>query len=133
MVPVEPTKHPEPMNPTKPTNPTKHANPTKQCQAPGLLLFREGRFNRSRPLSFDRPRISSPRAAGTYLLPKDQGWTEERFGMLALNAKGDLIADRILAHGTATVCLISPREFSREALRFGTTSALAWHNHPSPS
>ena len=51
--------------------------------------------------------------------------------MLALNAKGDLLADRILAHGTATGCLISPREFFREALRYGATSALAWHNHPS--
>jgi len=80
---------------------------------------------------FDRPRISSPRSAGTYLLPKVQGWTEERFGMLALNAKGDLLADRVLAHGTATACLISPREFFREALRFGATTALAWHNHPS--
>lgn len=81
--------------------------------------------------SFERPRISSPRAAGEYLLPKVQGWTEERFGMLALNAKGDLIADRLLAHGTATACLISPREFFREALRFGATSVVAWHNHPS--
>ena len=81
--------------------------------------------------SFERPRITSPRSAGEYLLPKAQGWTEERFGMLALNAKGDLIADRVLAHGTATACLISPREFYREALRFGATSALAWHNHPS--
>lgn len=81
--------------------------------------------------SSERPRITSPRAAGEYLLPKVQGWTEERFGMLALNAKGDLLADRVLAHGTATACLISPREFFREALRFGATSALAWHNHPS--
>jgi DNA repair protein RadC len=80
---------------------------------------------------FDRPRITSPRAAGTYLLPKVQGWTEERFGMLALNAKGELLADRILSQGTATATLISPREFFREALRFGATTALAWHNHPS--
>lgn len=85
------------------------------------------RSNRSQ----DRPSISSPRAAGEYLLPKVQGWTEERFGMLGLNAKGQLIADRILAQGTATACLISPREFFREALRFGATTALAWHNHPS--
>ena len=35
----------------------------------------------------DRP----PRAAGAYLLPRCQGWTEERFGLLALNAKGDLL------------------------------------------
>ncbi len=79
----------------------------------------------------ERPRITSPRAAGDYLLPKVQGWTEERFGMLALNAKGELLADRVLAQGTATACLISPREFFREALRFGATTALAWHNHPS--
>ena len=79
----------------------------------------------------ERPRITSPRAAGDYLLPKVQGWTEERFGTLALNTKGELLADRVLAHGTATACLISPREFFREALRYGATTALAWHNHPS--
>lgn len=43
----------------------------------------------------------------------------------------NLLADRVLAHGTSTACLISPREFFREALRYGATSALAWHNHPS--
>jgi DNA repair protein RadC len=108
-----------------------------ELQALGLTKAEMARFavlqevQRRSTRSFDRPRISSPRAAGTYLLPKAAGWTEERFGMLALNAKGDLIADRILAHGTATACLISPREFFREALRFGATTALAWHNHPS--
>lgn len=79
----------------------------------------------------DRPRITSPRAAGSYLLPRCQGWTEERFGLLALNAKGDLLAERILSQGTATATLISPREFFREALRYGATTALAFHNHPS--
>ena len=78
-----------------------------------------------------KPRITSPRAAGAYLLPRCQGWTEERFGLLALNAKGELLAERILSQGTATGTLVSPREFFREALRFGATSALAFHNHPS--
>jgi len=78
-----------------------------------------------------KPRITSPRSAGNYLLPRCQGWSEERFGMLALNAKGDLLAERILSQGTATGTLISPREFFREALRYGATSALAFHNHPS--
>ena len=100
-----------------------------QAEAARFAILAEVQRRSSRVC--DRPRITSPRAAGTYLLPKVQGWTEERFGMLALNAKGELIADRILAHGTATACLISPREFFREALRFGATSALAWHNHPS--
>jgi DNA repair protein RadC len=78
-----------------------------------------------------RLRINSPRAAGAYLLPLCKGWSEERFGLLALNAKGDLLAERILSQGTATATLISPREFFREALRFGASSALAFHNHPS--
>lgn len=77
------------------------------------------------------PRITSPRAAGEYLLPRSLGWTEERFGLLALNAKGDLLAERILSQGTSTATLVSPREFFREALRYGATSALAYHNHPS--
>ena len=79
----------------------------------------------------ERPRITSPRAAGDYLMPRIQGWTEERFGLLALNAKGELLAERILSQGTATATLISPREFFREALRYGATTALAFHNHPS--
>ena len=108
-----------------------------ELQSLGLSKAEMARFavlqevHRRSTRNFDRPRITSPRSAGTYLLPKVQGWTEERFGMLALNAKGELLADRVLAHGTATACLISPREFFREALRFGATTALAWHNHPS--
>jgi DNA repair protein RadC len=81
--------------------------------------------------SSERTRITSPRAAGAYLLPRCQGWSEERFGLLALNAKGDLLAERILSQGTATATLISPREFFREALRYGASTALAFHNHPS--
>lgn len=81
--------------------------------------------------SAGRTRITSPRSAGDYLLPRCHGWSEERFGLLALNAKGELLAERILSQGTATATLISPREFFREALRYGASSALAFHNHPS--
>ena len=108
-----------------------------ELEALGLTRTEMGRFailqevQRRSTRCIDAPRITSPRAAGTYLLPKVQGWTEERFGMLALNAKGELLADRTLSQGTATATLISPREFFREALRYGATTALAWHNHPS--
>ena len=108
-----------------------------ELQGLGLTRAEMARFavlqevQRRSTRSIERPKITSPRAAGIYLLPKVQGWTEERFGMLALNAKGELLADRILSQGTATATLISPREVFREALRFGATTALAWHNHPS--
>lgn len=98
----------------------------KACQLWAVVEL--GRRGKRTP---DRLRITSPRCAGDYLLPRCSGWTEERFGLLALGAKGDLLAERILSQGTATATLISPREFFREALRYGASSALAWHNHPS--
>ena len=100
--------------------------PARACQlwAAQELCRRAGR-------GATRQRINSPRSAGAYLLPRCHGWSEERFGLLALNAKGDLLAERILSQGTSTGTLISPREFFREALRFGATSALAFHNHPT--
>jgi len=100
--------------------------PAKACQ-----LWAAQELCRRAHRGGSRLRITSPRAAGAYLLPLCRGWTEERFGLLALNAKGDLLAERILSQGTATATLISPREFFREALRFGASSALAFHNHPS--
>lgn len=77
------------------------------------------------------PRLASPQAAGDHLLPRCLGWTEERFGLLALNARNDLLAERILSQGTATATLVSPREFFREALKYGAVRAIAFHNHPS--
>ena len=100
--------------------------PARACQ-----LWAAIELARRSQRSAGRPRITSPRAAGDYLLPRCQGWSEERFGLLALNAKGELLAERILSQGTSTGTLISPREFFREALRYGATSALAFHNHPS--
>lgn len=79
----------------------------------------------------DRPQLHSPAAAGAYLLPRCRDWTEERFGLLALDARGRLLADRIVSRGLATAVLVSPREVFREALMFAAVSVLAYHNHPS--
>ncbi len=100
--------------------------PARACQ-----LWASAELCRRSQRGAARPRITSPRAAGAFLLERCHGWSEERFGLLALNAKGELLAERILSQGTATGTLIGPREFFREALRFGATTALAFHNHPS--
>ena len=75
--------------------------------------------------------LTSPRLAAAYLVPKAVGLLAERFGILCLDAKGRVIADHLLSQGTSTATLISPREFFRDALLFGATTAIAWHNHPS--
>ncbi len=109
-----------------------------ELQALGLSMHEASRLaaipellRRINRIGSKRPMILSPRQATAYLRPRCTGWTEEHFGMLALNAKGELLADRELSRGTATGTLVSPREFFREALRYGASLALAWHNHPS--
>jgi DNA repair protein RadC len=101
--------------------------PARACQ----LWAAQELCRRSRRGGAKVPRIHSPRTAGDYLLSRCQGWTEERFGLLALNVRGDLLAERILSQGTSNATMISPREFYREALRYGASTALAFHNHPS--
>lgn len=79
----------------------------------------------------ERSRITSPRQAGEYLLPKVVGLTEEVFAVVALDARGGVVGEAIVSKGTCTATLISPREVYRTALAMGATSALVWHNHPS--
>jgi len=78
-----------------------------------------------------RARVCAPGMAWAYLLPRTAGLTEERFGILCLNARGEVIADRILGMGTPLGLVVTPREVMREALRYGATTVLAWHNHPA--
>ena len=78
-----------------------------------------------------RARVCAPGIAWAYLRPKATGLTKERFGILCLNARGEVIADLILAMGSPLGVVIMPREVMREALRYGATTVLAWHNHPA--
>lgn len=76
-------------------------------------------------------RVNSPRGAGEYLLPSYGHLTEECFGLLALDAKGNIRGERIVSRGTCTATLISPREVFRTALQLGASTVLVFHNHPS--
>ena len=82
-------------------------------------------------IPLDLTKICSPRAATAYLLPRYGNSQVEVFGILALDAKGQVLAERVIATGTFTAVAISPREVFREALRFGASSVLAFHTHPS--
>ena len=57
--------------------------------------------------------------------------TEERFGILCLNAKSEVVADRILGTGSPLRLVVTPHEVMREALRYGARTVLTWHNHPA--
>ena len=99
-------------------------------EAARVSLLMEVQRRRTRVI---RTRINSPYAASAYLLPKAAGLTEEHFGLLCLNARGEVVADRLLCQGTALGLLVTPKAVMREALRYGATSVLVWHNHPAGS
>ncbi|AZB73079.1 RadC family protein [Synechococcus elongatus] len=75
--------------------------------------------------------ITSPEAAAK-ALSADLMWAEqERFALLLLDVRHNLIGQRVLTIGTATETLANPREIFREALRLGATRLIVAHNHPS--
>lgn len=55
----------------------------------------------------------------------------EEFWSLALDAKHRLISAYRVGQGSATACMVAPRETFREAIRVGAVALIGVHNHPS--
>lgn len=55
----------------------------------------------------------------------------ERFWALCLDRKNRLIRRIEVTKGTATSCLVHPREVFREAIRLSASAIIVAHNHPS--
>lgn len=51
--------------------------------------------------------------------------------LVCVDAKGQLICERQMSHGSVKMALISPREIFVEALRCRAVNILLLHNHPS--
>lgn len=65
-------------------------------------------------------------------LSHDLMWqNQEKFAVILLNVKNQLIATKIITIGTATETLVHPREIFREVIKQGATKLIIGHNHPS--
>lgn len=81
----------------------------------------------------ERTIIDSPDAAAA-ALSQDLMWqTTERFAVLLLDVKNQLLGLKVITIGTATETLAHPREIFREIIRHGATRAIIAHNHPTGS
>jgi DNA repair protein RadC len=56
---------------------------------------------------------------------------QESFWVISLNRKNRMIARTMISIGTATSCLVHPREVFRAAIRNAGTAIVVAHNHPS--
>jgi DNA repair protein RadC len=83
----------------------------------------------SRPT--ERTVIDSPVAAAA-TLSHDLMWqNQERFAIVLLDAKNQLLGTKVITIGTATETLAHPRDIFREVLRQGATRVIIAHNHPT--
>lgn len=81
----------------------------------------------------DRAIVDSPQAAAAALSHELMWQKQERFAIVMLDVKNQLIASQVITIGTATETLAHPREIFREAIRQSATRIIIAHNHPSGS
>lgn len=79
----------------------------------------------------ERLRLSSSAAVAHYLVTMYGGFRVERFGVVLLDAKKQLIRTAILSVGSLDSSIAHPREIYREAALASAASVVVFHNHPS--
>jgi DNA repair protein RadC len=57
--------------------------------------------------------------------------SQERFAIVLLDSKNQLLGTKVITIGTATETLAHPRDIFREVLRQGATRVIIAHNHPT--
>ncbi|TVR53427.1 MAG: JAB domain-containing protein [Puniceicoccaceae bacterium] len=77
------------------------------------------------------PAFESPTRVFNHFAPLARGLQVERFWCLCLNRKNRLMRRVEVSSGTASSCLVHPREVFREAIRAGSSGIICVHNHPS--
>lgn len=80
-----------------------------------------------------KPEINSPDQAAAALSHQLMWQAQEKFAVLSLDVKNQLLATKVITIGTATETLAHPREIFREVIRQGASRLIIAHNHPTGS
>jgi DNA repair protein RadC len=97
----------------------------------GIRLVQEvsRRFLKEKMLS--RPACHSSKEVFDYLFHSLRDAKTERFKVLFLDAKNYILEERTFFEGTVDSSAVYPREVIKAAVRFGASSLIFVHNHPS--
>lgn len=117
----------------------RHVSVQELMQIPGIGLAKAAtvvaavelgkRAFQTRPA--ERQVIEDPATAVAYL-SHDLMWQEaERFAVLLLNVRNQVLGTQVLTIGTAKETLAHPPDVFREVIRQGADRAIVSHNHPS--
>ena len=75
--------------------------------------------------------LNTTEKAGAYLMARFTGIREEQMYQLCLDAKGKLLACRLLGTGTVNAVSLSVRQVAENALQCKASSVVLGHKHPS--
>ena len=97
----------------------------------GLRLIHEvsRRFLRERMIG--RPACHSSREVYEYLTHALRDQKREKFKVIFLDPKNQILTEKTLFEGTVDSSVVYPREVIRDALLFGASALIFAHNHPS--
>ena len=97
----------------------------------GLKLIQEvsRRFLKERMMS--RPYCHSSKEVFDYLYHALRDVKKEKFKVLFLDAKNQILEEKTIFEGTVDSSAVYPREIMKEALRCDASSLIFVHNHPS--
>ena len=96
-----------------------------------LKIVHEAALRMTREAIDARPVISSSSALQTYLRTRLQHDTRERFIVLYLDKRNQLLRDETMTHGTVDQAAVYPREIVRLAIELSASAVILVHNHPS--
>jgi DNA repair protein RadC len=97
----------------------------------GIRLVQEvsRRFLKEKMLS--RPACHSSKEVFDYLYHSLRDAKKEQFKVLFLDAKNYILEEKTFFEGTVDSSAVYPREVIKAAIRFGASSLICVHNHPS--
>lgn len=75
--------------------------------------------------------INTPADAAAYIMPRLRYETKEKFAVILLNVKNQVLSFRIISVGILNASIVHPREVMTEALLQCAASVILTHNHPS--
>lgn len=78
-----------------------------------------------------RPVCHSPKEVFDYLYHSLRDLKREKFKVIFLDAKNQIIEERTLFEGTVDASAVYPREIMKSALRYDASSLIFVHNHPT--
>lgn len=97
----------------------------------GIMLVKEvsRRYLKDRMTS--GPVCGSSQEVYEYLLHSMRDLKKEQFKVIFLDVKNKVIEEKTLFEGTVDASAVYPREVIKDALRYGASSLIFAHNHPS--